>query len=452
MKQAERSIARVLGVFLCLALWAQAAQGQDTKPNKKYVDDEECGCELVFVDGIQTTQRNGLFGFKLEDGTELVPPKYKFVDEFRDGFCIVLGDYEQVGMINRRGEEILPCVFQEVVYPTEGIIKARRGDLYGFYDTTGREMLAPQWRAASSFFEGRAVVSVQLDSFTAGYGYIDTAGRMVLPPVYEYAYPFSEGRAAVKQYDRMGLIDAHGREVIPIKYGFLSSMNHGRVFARDGETGLLAMFDGGDGQRMTPFAYDDVTGYGEGCYVVRRNNMLTYLDEKKGRERYGLYDMAGPFMEGFACVARGGKYGILNRRGKKVLPLEYDNTKRRPGAYVFHEGLALVEKDGRMGFVNTKGKVVIPLQYESAFYFTEGLAPVCKDGAWGYIDHQGREVIPFLFGPSSVFEYGRASVIYNNETYKIDPSGQCVKNCSTFPTAEVQRRMARLAVERNAIQ
>ena len=36
-----------------------------------YVDDEECGCELVFIDGIQTTTDGERYGFKNADGTQI---------------------------------------------------------------------------------------------------------------------------------------------------------------------------------------------------------------------------------------------------------------------------------------------------------------------------------------------------------------------------------------------
>ncbi len=450
--------------FLCLALalatllpaLPAAAQhkNKDTKTNasapvtqrKTIVDDEDCGCELVFIDGIQTTQRNGLFGFKLEDGTEIVPPRYKFVDEFHNGFCIVLADYDQYGLINRRGEEVLPCIFKEIAYPSEGIIRARKDQLYGYYDTTGREIIAPQWRSAGGFVSGMAVVGVQTDSNITEYGYIDTHGRWVLSPRYEYAYPFVEGRAVVQQYERFGLIDSTGKEIIPIKYLVMSSPNEGRVFARDPQTMLIAMFDL-DGRRITDFRYDDILSFGDGLYAVLRNGNQYYLNAN-GKERYGTWELAGRFIEGFATVKRNGKYGILNRKGKLILPCEYDYSNRAPEEYVFHDGLALVEKDGKFGFVDTKGTLVIPIEYPAAFYFSEGLAPVRKGNFWGFIDRHNHEVIPFMFGPCSAFEYGRASVLYNNKEYKINPGGQCVKACGDFPTALVQRRMAELAVQR----
>ena len=428
-------------------------KGDDTptKPKKVYVDDESCGCELVFVDGIQTTQRNGLYGFKREDGTEIVPPTYMFVDEFHGNYCLVLRDYEhQFGMINRSGKEILPCIYDEIAYPTEGIIKVRRGKYFGYFDTTGREVLTPQWPSASSFFEGRAAVGVYVDTAVdeaLTFGFIDTTGQFVLPPVYEYAYPFQEGKATVKQYDRLGVIDRDGKEVIPIKYAEVTTPYQGRVFVRDAESGLIALFDL-EGHRLTDFCYNDVLSYGDGLYSVCRDTMQYFLNEK-GKERFGGWQRAGKFIDGYAAVQRDGKWGIINAKGRTILPCRYDNKALMPGSYTFYEGMALVEQDGRFGFCNTKGDIVIPVIYDNAFFFSEGLAPVSVKGAWGYINRKGEEVIPFMFGPSSYFEYGRASVIYNSHEYKINPSGQCVKDCSTFPTQEVQRRMAALAVKRH---
>ena len=60
----------------------------------EYVDDEECGCSLVFVDGIQTTTDGEFFGFKLADGTVIVPNKFRYVDQFHGDYCKVYLDYK----------------------------------------------------------------------------------------------------------------------------------------------------------------------------------------------------------------------------------------------------------------------------------------------------------------------------------------------------------------------
>lgn len=427
--------------FLCALLilssdvWAQRGSHKakgNASPSVIIVDDEACGCELVFIDGIQTTESNGLFGFKKADGTILVEPQYKFVDKFKDGFCVVLRDYYHYGLINREGKEILPCDFQEVVSPTEGLVRVKKGDLYGFYDTTGREVIPTTFAAASAFSEGLAVVAIQPDTTLAGiYGYIDHSGHFTIAPQYQYAYPFNEGRAVVKSYDRYGLIDAHNNIILPCKYENLSSVDEGRCFANFEYSPLYAMFDG-NGRQITPFLYENIFSFGEGFYTVLRDGKYTFLDVR-GKEHFGDYDRAGGFVNGYCFVARNGKYGIIDTRGRQTLPLEYDNSGYRSEEYQFFEGLALVEKDGRYGFVDTKGKIVIPLIYESGYHFTEGIVPVKKDGKWGYIDHDGKIVIPFLFDAASFFTYGRAEVMYKNTIFKINPHGQCLKNCSKFP-------------------
>ena len=168
----------LLGILAITSVLPQAqAQRKHDKEKKEQkvvvVDDEECGCELVFIDGIQTIERDGLFGFKRDDGTVIVEPKYRFVDQFKDGYCVVLHDYGQYGLIDRDGREIVEPIYEEVSYPTDGMIRVRDHGLYGFFDTAGNKVIDFQYRTTSGFSDGLAVVIVDFDSATVGYGYID---------------------------------------------------------------------------------------------------------------------------------------------------------------------------------------------------------------------------------------------------------------------------------------
>lgn len=405
---------------------------QDGKQKVVVVDDEECGCELVFIDGIQTIERNQLFGFKREDGTVFVEPQYKFVDQFHGNYCMVYHDYEQCGIIDRNGKVIVPTIFNEVNYPTDGMIRVRKGEYYGYYDTTGTMVIDCQYRSASGFNEGLAVVAIDFDSFSLGFGYIDKSNKLVIPAEFEYANPFEEGYAIVKKYDRLGMIDHKGREVVPYKYIDMTPMHDGSFFAVDAMTDKAALF-GKKFKPLTGFVYEKVISYNEGFYMVRRNGMLTFLDNK-GRERFGKFDDASGFYDGYSMVKRDGKYGIIDNRGKIILPIEYDNSGYRNMEYLFSENLAMVEKDGKYGFVNKSGEMVIPLIYESVQHCTEGLIPAqLPNKGWGFIDKNGKKVCDFVFQAASFFEWGRATVAINGEVYKINTDGVCVKNCKTYP-------------------
>lgn len=427
MNNALRTIYFTLLFSLALPL-SSVAQEQE---KISIVDDEECGCELVFIDGIQTIERDGLFGFKLEDGTVIVEPVYRHVGQFKGGFCIVYNDRMRCGIINRAGREVVASEYDEITLPSEGMIRVRKGDLWGYFDTTGKQIIDFQYRAASDFCEGLAVVNSDIDSTEVLYGFINKENEFVIPARFQYAMTFSEGFAVVKSYDRFGMIDRKGKEVIPCKYMALSSMMDGRCFAFDAESELAAMFDK-KAKRLTDFKYNEIQYYSEGLYVVRAGNQITFLDQK-GHEQFGMYEEVSGFFDGYSMVKRDGKFGIINRKGKTILPIEYDNSGWRAMEYIFSENLAMVEKNGHYGFVNKRGEVVIPLIYESAQHCTEGLIPVQKDGMWGFIDKEGNTVCPFLFTAASYFTWGRAEVVFNNVTYKINPQGQCVKNCKTYP-------------------
>ena len=56
-------------------------------------------------------------------------------------------------------------------------------------------------------------------------------------------------------------------------------------------------------------------------------------------------------------------------------------------------GLSLVEKDGKHGYVNKDGKVIIPLIYNEGMNFVEGRAGIMIDNKWGFIDSTGNEFV-----------------------------------------------------------
>ena len=426
----------ILMLLLLLGASTLYAQGKknaksDKKDNVVIVDDEACGCELVFIDGIQTIQRGDLFGFKREDGTIIVEPKYKFVDKFHDNYCLVYKDYNLCGLIDRDGREIVPPEYEEVNYPTDGMIRVRKNERYGFVDTTGALAIECQYRTASGFSEGLAVALIDIDSSTMGYGFIDKNNKIQIAPKYEYAMAFQEGRAVVKLYDRFGMIDRDGNEVLPCKYLEVTNMYEGRFFAVDAKEGKAALFNNRY-KRLTNFIYDKILLYQEDYYIVVRDGGYYFL-ARDGKEKFGRYEEASGFYDGYSMVKRDGKYGIINKRGKVILPIEYDNSGYRSMEYIFSENLAMIEKDGKYGFVNKQGKIVIPLIYNSAQHCTEGLIPVSKEYMWGFIDKEGNQVCDFVFTAASYFEWGRAEVVYNTEVFKINTEGQCVKNCKKYP-------------------
>ncbi len=113
----------------------------------------------------------------------------------------------------------------------------------------------------------------------------------------------------------------------------------------------------------------------------------------------------GSFNDGLASVELNGKYGLIDKTGKIVIPCVYENYNIE-----FSEGLAAVKINGKFGFIDKAGKLSIPCIYDGVGSFSEGLALVLSKNLWGYIDKNNKLAIPFQYHEAYAFSDGLAAV------------------------------------------
>lgn len=413
---------RAITLTLMLLALPLASLAQEVK----ILEDEKCGCDIFLVDGIETTREGDRYGFRLEDGTVIVPNIYRFVGQFNQGYCKVQLDYDSVGLIDRTGRLIVPCIYSDVDLPSEGRILVVKNGLIGYTDLDGNEVIPPRFPKASSFSEGTASVYLYTDSLGTHCNYIDTMGRIIFPTDYNNVLPFTGGYAPVSINGLCGMIDHSGRVVLPIMYEMVTNISEGIFFA--GTPGALALFD----TRMEPitdFIYEEVTDPIEGRILVKRNEKYGFLDLKGNEVVPCIYDETGIFKSGRTLARLGNYYGIIDTNNRIILPIEYDNRTPKGMKYMYYDGLALVEKDGKLGYVDLDGNLAIPFYFEEAFQFSEGLAAARFNGLWGYVDTKGDIYMPFIFDAATPYNYGRAEVIYQGNVSKVNRKGKCVRNC-----------------------
>lgn len=150
------------------------------------------------------------------------------------------------------------------------------------------------------------------------------------------------------------------------------------------------------------------------------------------------YDAAQCFQFGYAAVAVGKKWGIINREDKFVVQPEYEYA----GNYG-REGLAGLIKDGKLGFADTAGKIVIPFRYQwvPSFntypnypIFTDGMIAIIdagqsgdlRNGKVGFMNTSGKVVVEpqydVMFG-LPIFINGKATVFRDRKPIMIDTLG-----------------------------
>ena len=225
------------------------------------------------------------------------------------------------------------------------------------------------------------------------WGYIDAKGKFILPPVYENAGDFQENDLAiVRLSERVGVIDSMGYFIVKPKYETINPFSEGRATAIDHQ-GFKVIDE--SGKEITSKAYSFISDYKEGRALI--------ADTVEGSQYL---------------------YGYLNRRGKEVLPLEFETASD------FNHGKAVVKiKDGSFALIDLTGKVIKKFPYPFVGGYDGGLLPFqqTKDGKFGYIDEQGNIVIKPQYSSAQPFEDGLA-IVNVSEDYKehyglIDRSG-----------------------------
>lgn len=149
----------------------------------------------------------------------------------------------------------------------------------------------------------------------------------------------------------------------------------------------------------------------------RRDGRWGYIDDEGNERIKAVYEWAEPFNGAQALVGLNGRTGTINRSGKVVVPIEYDEVTDPA------EGTSTVERAGRVGAVDRGGELVVPMTFTDVGEFSGGLAYAARDGLYGYINPRGDAVIPFTYESAGTFRSGIAVVEKDGLFGAIDVKG-----------------------------
>ena len=162
--------------------------------------------------------------------------------------------------------------YDDIHYPSDGLVLAELNDKFGFIDTTGRVIIPFKYASADNLFEGLA--RVQLNGKC---GFIDKSCREVIPCKYNEAYSFSEGLARVRLNRKWGCIDKTGREVIPFKYDWVWDFSNGLAPVKlNDRWGFIDK----TGREVIPCEYDYVFNFSGRLARAQLNDKWGYIDKQ----------------------------------------------------------------------------------------------------------------------------------------------------------------------------
>lgn len=267
------------------------------------------------------------------------------------GLAICADNNNQKGLINFRGELVLPPRYSEIGGFINGYAKVKRSTgKWGLINLEGREVLPAAFAAIDTVSEGLVAVR-NIDR--GPWFVIDTFNRLQIKHPFDQVAPFKKGVSLVSTNSGTKGINRFGEELHQLK-------------------GTMPLF----------FSENFL-----GVEDQSNNRMGRYYADASGSNVFGrYYQEVSPFRLGVAKVKRmdsGNRneaYGAINKRGVMVVPPKFRNLHIQP------DGNIITNPQRFYGVVDKKGTILIPPDFDLIVQYEDrALFRVERGEAIGYI-------------------------------------------------------------------
>lgn len=156
-------------------------------------------------DTLRAVMRSGKWSYVDRSGKSVFAAEYDYADDFFEGRAVVScgSDY---GLIDRKGDTIMPIVFEQVRwYGREGIAIAVYEGKYTLHNRGGAKVCDKEWDWLGD--PGEGLIAAAKDG---KYGYIAYDGSTTIEFRFTNAYDFRNGRAVVELGGKETSIDTAG--------------------------------------------------------------------------------------------------------------------------------------------------------------------------------------------------------------------------------------------------
>ena len=135
-------------------------------------------------------------------------------------------------------------------------------------------------------------------------------------------------------------------------------------------------------------------------------------------------DMGNFFSKGYACLSKGGKHGLVDTTGKVLIPFKFDQGFEVDMSNKILHFSVYEENMSQAWITDFNGNLLVG-PYEAIGRFHEGIASFWKDGKMGFLDLKGKVIIPNRYQCCGLgFANGCALVQQDNDMMLIDRNGK----------------------------
>lgn len=267
-------------------------------------------------------------GFINREGQLVIPMRYDYADDFSDGFAFAT-DMQNTFIIDKNGCETY--LFDEVLLNSrfnEGIAKVAKLEdagnirLEAIVNSQGHFITSFNFvsriRDVGDLFDQDDEVSEGLVRIRHKdyYGFIDTEGNMIIPPMYDKVSKFQSGLAAVTLDDLAGFINRDNDFVVdPVFEDVAFAYKNFLFVKKDGNWGIITR----SGEQVTDFIYDQFYFIKDGMLPVMLNGKWGLVSLESDFKISFRFNNPPHYHEGIIEFTEGRMYGVMDLNGNELI-------------------------------------------------------------------------------------------------------------------------------------
>lgn len=376
-------------------------------------------------------------------------------------YAIYIKDNKR-GILDYNGKEITPAIYENIsglqLHPIFGTNRfhdfyiVEQNDKYGVISNTGKQLIPNEYyyiEYGSNSHETFVKDTYFIIEIENGEKYFDTKGREIQKPKDESEVNYNQENIAPKsgkkeisndnpfgnvtkrirdfaivqkQIDgkyKSGAVDLEKQKlIVPVQYDFVNFDRFQRLIA--GNYILEKNYTLYDTVGKELFSgYENIEEV-NGAYFLQKENKTAVFDEDLKQVTDFIYER-GFHYKGRILTKKDGKYGMIDLKGKEILPFEYDIMNfiyYQVGSSQDLNPYVKATKNGKDGIFDFSGKILIPVDYDkidtqisardkNPSYYGGEIAPlentitednqyfvVQKDRKYGLIGNDFKEILP----------------------------------------------------------
>lgn len=295
-------------------------------------------------------------------------------------------------LFDSNGNQLTDFVYKRIFGGSEeGFFEAEKDGKFGQLSNTGAEIVPFIYDESMYFTEGIAGMKLN-----GKWGMVDCQNNTVIPFVSEDIGFCKNNRISVKKNGKWGVIDKFNNVVIgyefdELPYIFLGDRNCGSTYAKLGDKyGIIDIH----GEILFDFIFEAVDcadDYGKWFSLKKDGKWALYSCEKNMFISPFMYDYIDYYENGIFNVQVNGKSFYVDTENRPIADENFEC-----GKIFYGSTLIPFQKNGKYGVMNTGGKIIIEPKYEDKFEdYSDGMFVMLHNNFQEYVmDIEENIVLP----------------------------------------------------------